>query len=135
MKWDPVNNTAVFQATSLAQSGASPDPNLQREYNWEYSASIQHELAPRISMTVAYYRRVFSDIEQRSNRALFPISTRTPQLPGVQCGSWMPFNVTFDDPTGRLAYLSGIGSGVTLYPGQLMAYNQDEFPNAVWWIL
>ena len=120
-----VNNTAVFQATSLAQSGASPDPNLQREYNWEYSASIQHELAPRISMTVAYYRRVFSDIEQRSNRALQTCNPNTASA-GVQCGSWMPFNVTFDDPTGRLAYLSGIGSGVTLYPGQLMAFNQDE---------
>ena len=33
------------------------DPNFQREYNWEYSASLQHEVVPGVSMTTAWYRR------------------------------------------------------------------------------
>ena len=33
----------------------------KRPYNWEYSASVQHELMPRVSLDAAYYRRTFSN--------------------------------------------------------------------------
>ena len=119
-----LNNEPVFTATELAQSGARPALDLQREYNWEYSASIQHEIAPRISMTVAYYRRVFSDIESRDNRAISSCNQLTATA-GTPCGSWQPFNLTFDDPGGRLAYLSGIGQGVVIQNPTFLAFNRD----------
>jgi hypothetical protein len=32
-----------------------------RQYNWEYAASAQHELAPRVSVSGGYYRRWFGN--------------------------------------------------------------------------
>ena len=34
---------------------------FKRGYNWEYSASIQHELWPRVSASFAYFRRQFGN--------------------------------------------------------------------------
>jgi hypothetical protein len=119
-----LGNSTVFREGGVAIPASRPDPNLQREYNWEYSASIQHEIAPRISMTVAYYRRVFSDIESRDNRAISSCNQLTATA-GTPCGSWQPFNLTFDDPGGRLAYLSGIGQGVVIQNPTFLAFNRD----------
>ena len=41
----------------LRQITSRPDPDLARGYNWEYNASVQHELVPRLSVTAGYYRR------------------------------------------------------------------------------
>ena len=49
---------------------ARPDPNLQRGYNWEYSASVQHEVMPRISVTAGYYRRQFYNLQVTDNQNL-----------------------------------------------------------------
>ena len=124
-----VENTAVFSSGATAAAGSRPDPDLQREYNWEYSTSIQHEIAPRVSLTVAYYHRVFGDIEQRANLGLAACADPSNVTPGVPCGDWLPFAVNFDDPAqsngmGRIAHLNSIGQGVDLYDGQLIAFNR-----------
>ena len=51
---------------------ARPDPGLEREYNVEYTVGVQHEVAPRVSVTAAYYRRTFYDIEGPDNVLLEP---------------------------------------------------------------
>ena len=119
-----VGNTAVFSSGALPSAGSRPADDLQREYNWEYSVSLQHEIAPRVSVTAAYYRRVFSDIEQRSNEGLVSCPDPSNVTPGVACGDWMPFVVNFDDPTGRLAHLNSVGQGVELYSGQFIGFNR-----------
>jgi hypothetical protein len=54
-------------------SGTSrPDPNLKREHNWEYSASIQHELFPRITVTAGYHRRTYANLAVTDNLNLSP---------------------------------------------------------------
>lgn len=44
-----------------------PDPNLQREYNWEYGVSVQHELLPRVSVSGGYHRRTFGNLAVTDN--------------------------------------------------------------------
>ena len=46
------------------------DSNFEREYNWEYSASVQHELMRGMSVTGAWYRRSYYDLWGTRNTLL-----------------------------------------------------------------
>jgi hypothetical protein len=41
----------------------TPDPNYERPYNVESSASVQHELLPRLSVTASWHHRVFHNLD------------------------------------------------------------------------
>jgi hypothetical protein len=65
--WNDANGDNVAQdieigASNNARFGESvltrrPGEGIEREYDWEYSAGIQHELLPGVSVTAAYYHR------------------------------------------------------------------------------
>ena len=44
----------------------------KRPYNWEYSASVQQELLPRVSLEVGYYRRIFGNQTVTDNLDVTP---------------------------------------------------------------
>ena len=44
-----------------------PDPDLERESNWEYGVSVQHELVERMAVTMGYHRRTFSNLALTDN--------------------------------------------------------------------
>jgi hypothetical protein len=59
-----IGGTANF---GQASGTDRPDPNLQREYNWEYSASVQHQLSTRIALTAGYHRRTYGNLAITDN--------------------------------------------------------------------
>ncbi|MBM3818635.1 MAG: TonB-dependent receptor [Acidimicrobiia bacterium] len=83
------------QAFGTAVPGATYDPDLlggfgNRQYNWEFSAGVQHELIPRVSLDVGYFRRVWGNFAVTDNLLLGPqdfdyfsmTAPRHPELPG-----------------------------------------------------
>jgi hypothetical protein len=58
-----------------------PDPELERGYNWEYSASVQHQLMERVSMNAGFYRRQFYNLDVNDNLNL-------------AVSDWSPFSIT-----------------------------------------
>jgi len=65
--WTDLNKDDIAQdneigPTNIANFGSAtltrhPDPDIAREYDWEYSAGIQHEVVRGVSITAAWYHR------------------------------------------------------------------------------
>lgn len=53
------------------------DPDLKREYNWDYSVGVQHELLPRVSVTGGWYYSKSYNV-QRSRNTLRGVSDYVP---------------------------------------------------------
>ena len=98
-----IGGTANF---GQASGTDRPDPALKREYNWEYGASIQHELFTRVSVTAGYHRRTYDNLAVTDNLNL-----------GVN--DWTPFTITAPSDE-RLP--GGGGFPITMYtlnPGKV----------------
>jgi hypothetical protein len=54
------------------------DANLPRDYNWEESVLIQHELRPTVSVAAGYYRRQFYNLRWTNNVLVDPDRDYTP---------------------------------------------------------
>ncbi len=94
-----IQSNEVFGGTSnFGQITNRPDPDLERGYNWEYSASLQHELMERVSMSAGFYRRQFYNLDVTDNLNL-------------AVADWAPFGITTPaDPR-----LPASGQPITMY--------------------
>ena len=89
----------VFGGTSnFGGITSRPDPDLLRAYNWEYNASVQHQLIDRLSMTAGVYRRQFYNLDVTDNTNL-------------AVTDWSPFSIT--TPTDPR--LPASGSAITMH--------------------
>src|ERR1044072_2233383 len=70
-------NEVIGGTSNFGQITQRPDPDLPRGYNWEYSAVVQRELRPRLSVTAGYYRRDFYNIQIADNQNLAPTDWTT----------------------------------------------------------
>jgi hypothetical protein len=62
-------NQATFGNSTIVTTYA-PDTLTTRGYNWEFSAAIQRELMPRVSASVAYFRRSYGNLRVTQNTAV-----------------------------------------------------------------
>jgi hypothetical protein len=69
-------NFAQLRTNFGVRSLAEVDPDFQRTYNLEYTAGIQHELFPRVSVAATYYRRNFYDLPVTDNLLRTPADYR-----------------------------------------------------------
>ncbi|MEO8677838.1 MAG: TonB-dependent receptor [Vicinamibacterales bacterium] len=63
-------NEVLGGTSNFGQITSRPDPDLARGYNWEYNASVQHELFPKVSITGGYFRRQFYNLDVIDNTNL-----------------------------------------------------------------
>ena len=84
-------NEVIGGTSNFGQITSRPDPDLKRGHNWEYSASVQHELW-RLSVIAGFYRRQFYNLDIIDN-------------PNLSLTDWTSF--TIPTPTDTRLPLSG----------------------------
>jgi hypothetical protein len=121
--------------------GNNVDPNVRsgfgvRPFDWEFSTGVQHQLAPRVSVDVGYYRRWYGNFTVGDNRAVsaadfdtfsipVPTDSRLPNSGGTISGvvNLKPTSfgrpsqtvVTFTDAIGanQIEHWNGVDANVT----------------------
>ena len=74
----------------LASGATRLDPNLPRDYNWQESVTIEHELRPGVSVGGGYYRRQFYNLRWTDNLLVDPDRDYTPFTITVPLDSRLP---------------------------------------------
>jgi hypothetical protein len=91
-------NEVIGGTSNFSQITNRPDPELERGYNWEYAAQVQHELTARVSVSAGYYHRNFYNLDVVDNLNLATTD-------------WAPFQIT--GPSDPRLPLSG--ERITMY--------------------
>jgi hypothetical protein len=76
--WIDANGDRYPQLTEIGPGRGELDrgasvrlaPDLDRPYQWEYTATLEHQLTQQIGVTVSYFRRKYYDVYQAVNQAL-----------------------------------------------------------------
>jgi hypothetical protein len=75
----PTNGNGIAEDNEIGPSNVQnfgfassrhPASDLRREYNWQYSVAVQHELMPRVSVTGGWFHLAFKNVEGQYNTLL-----------------------------------------------------------------
>ena len=69
-------NRSELQPDLRPAADRNPAPDIERTYNWEYSAAVQHQLTSRVSVNFGWYRRIWQNLEV-SDRELISLGDYT----------------------------------------------------------
>ena len=99
-RWDDLNNDDIAQDNEIgppndARFGQAiltrhPDPDIAREYDWEYSVGIQHELVRGVSVTAAWYHRDSYNMAKSVNGPFTPADYTIVDVANPLDGSVIP---------------------------------------------
>jgi hypothetical protein len=132
---DPLFNTI--------QGGNEYDPDLltgwnKRNYNWEFSAGVQHELAPRVGLDVSYFRRWYGNFPVWDDRSAGPsdydlahVTVPTDRnLPGGGGYTVSVYDLKSNRPLSNINYLAPDGSKSETWQG-LDVTGSARLPNGL----
>ena len=99
----------------------------QRQYNWEFSTAVQHELMPRMSVSAAYFRRIYGGFAVTDNLPVgpgdydpycvtAPVDPRLPASGQEICG-------LFDLNPAKVGQVDRVGTGATVFGNQYERWN------------
>jgi hypothetical protein len=81
------SNNARFGEAVLTRH---PDPDIAREYDWEYSAAVQHELFRGVSVTAGWYHRDSYNMTKSVNGPFTPADYTVVNVANPLDGSIIP---------------------------------------------
>jgi hypothetical protein len=126
--WSDLNGDGNAQANELGPStgfsgGATTrlDQNLKRPYQWEWSLLLEHQLRPRLAVSVGYYGRRFFDLYESKNLLVTPGDYTPVTITNPLDGS--PLTVYNQDPATR----SLQDSVISTFPDLYTRYHGVEF--------
>ncbi len=106
-----------------------------RGFNWETSASVQHQLAPRVSVTAGYFRRWYGNFIVTDNMLVTPAdyspycvtAPADPRLPGgggyPVCGLYDISFAKFGQSSNVVKLANGFGEQLEVYNGVDLSLN------------
>lgn len=105
--WNDANGDLIPQLSEIGPSlgtlerGANVrvDPDLERPNQWEYTVSLEHQLAENLGVTVSYYYRRYSSLTSTLNVALGAADYLPVTITNPLDGS--PFTIYNQDPATR----------------------------------
>jgi hypothetical protein len=133
-----INNLAFGASTLPSTNPAVPGPDLfdkdlisgfnNRQANWEFSSSVQHEVMPGMALDVGYFRRAWAHFRVTDNLLVSPqdytrfdiVAPASPNLPG---GGGYTIHGFYDVVPGKFGQVRNLNALSDAYGDQFENWN------------